>query len=235
MALVVPLVAIADPALEDQELDSITAGGQPVVVAAGSNSTVIFAPDTEIAMTIEPSSQAGLRALVLNNVTGENQIANGINVRSVGAGNQNNAFTQSWGSIQETTAISVAPVIVAVEPSCNGALICKSVGAVAALPGTVRALANTGDQIVTGGSSVFYAPQTTIGMKIETNSQTNLVALIVNNVSGMNQVGNAVNVQGNGVGLTGDGLVVGAGAASQAGGQYNAISQYRGTPANFTR
>ena len=232
-----PFGAFADRAMEDNELDHITASGQPVDISVGNNSSVIFAPETEVAQVIGASSQAGLRALVLNNVAGENQVANGLNVSGAGqSGQQTNGLTQSWGSTHDTTGVIVPTVTAAIEASCNGALICKSSPAVAVIPGTIRVLSSSGDQILTGGanSAFVYVPQTSIAQKIETNSQTNLVALVVNNVSGLNQVGNAINVQSNGVNLVGDSLSV-PGGSGQSGGQHNVLSQYRGTPANFAR
>jgi len=234
--LLLPMAVYAE-SLEDQELDGITASGEPTIVMGGSNSTITFASDTEIAQTIAPTSQAGLRALVLNNVAGENQVANGLNIHTASTGGQNNTLTQSWGSTNETTAVVVPATTAAADVVCNGALICKGTPAVAVVPGTIRALGSTADQIVTGGpnSSIVYAPLTNIVMKIESNSQTNMVALVVNNVTGLNQVGNAVNVQGNGVNLTDSGIAISGGNAGAGGGQHNVISQYRGTPANFSR
>lgn len=232
-----PLAALADLPLEDQELDGITAAGEPTLVTAGNNSTITFVPETEIVQVIAPSSQAGLRALVLNNVAGENQVANGLNIHGPSAGGQTNGLTQSWGSINETAAVVVPPATAAVDISCNGALICKGTPTVAVVPGTVRTLGSTADQIVTAGSnsSIVYAPVTNIAMRIESNSQTNMVALVVNNVTGLNQVGNAINVQGNGVNLTDTSVMVGGGSGAGGSGQHNVINQYRGTPANFSR
>lgn len=237
LIVLVPFIALADRALEDSELDYITASGQPVVITGGSNASVIFAPETEVAQVIGASSQAGLRALVLNNVAGENQVANGVNISGAsGQAGQTNGMTQSWGSTHDTSAIVVPPVALVADVSCNGALICKATPIASVIPGTVRVLSSSADQILTGGpnSSFVYVPQTSFAQKIESNSQTNLVALVVNNVSGMNQVGNAINVQSGGVSLVGESLLVGAGNG-QSGGQHNVLSQYRGTPANFSR
>jgi len=223
-------------ALTDQELDHVTAAGQPAVVTAGSGSNVEFAAAIDIALDIAPNSQAGLRALALNNVAGENQVANAINISgSNSSGDQVNGIGQSWGSINETTAVSVAGVTAAADLTCS-ALICKQVGSASAAPGVIRALGSTGDQIVAGGaaSAILYRTATNIAMTIDTNSQTNLVALVVNNVAGLNQVGNAINLRSGGVSLTDSALVVSAGTG-QAGGQSNVINQYRGTPSNFSR
>lgn len=233
--LVLPSWA-ASQAMSDQELDHVTAAGQPAVVTAGSGSVVEFAAATDIALDIAPNSQAGLRALVLNNVAGENQIANGLNISGSSTnGDQTNGIGQSWGSINDTEAVVVPGVTAAADLTCSG-LICKQVASASAAPGTVRVLGVTGDQIVTGGaaSALTYRNATAVAMTIDTNSQANLIALVVNNVAGLNQVGNAINMKGGGVSLTDNALVVSAGAA-QGGGQSNVINQYRGTPSNFTR
>lgn len=218
------IIVMADAPLADSELDYITAGGQPAVVEGGPNSTITFTPATDIAQDIAPFSQAGLRALVLNNVAGENQVANGMNVSSASqsgaqTNGQTNGLTQSWGSINDTTAVVVPAVTAVADANCNGALICKSTPVAIAIPGTIRVLSNTADQVVTGGanSSILYTPATSIAQRIDSNSQTNLTALVVNNVSGLNQVGNAINIQGSNVSLAGDSLGVGGGAGEGVG------------------
>jgi len=227
---------VMSQAMSDGELDYVTASGQPTIVSAGDNSTVDFAEATDIALYIGPNSQAGLRALVLNNVAGENQIANGINISGGETSEtQVNAIEQSWGSINETTAVVVPGGSASAEVTCSG-LICKVDASAVAGQGVVQVLGATGDQIVTAGaaSSLSYRTATMIAMTIDSNSQTNLVALVVNNIAGLNQVGNAINIKGGGVSLTDSALAVTA-AGGQGGGQSNVINQYRGTPANFTR
>ncbi len=72
-----------------------------------------------------------------------------------------------------------------------------------------------------------------LGTAGELGGQTNLVALVVNNVAGLNQVANGVNLSAFGVTLDHP-LTLGAGQIS-AGSQSNVINQYRGTPSNWTR
>src|SRR5574341_381246 len=100
-ALVAPSFA-AKKAVTDEELDMVTAAGQPVVVSTGATSTVSFIGTTVIVSDLLTNSQTTLRALILNNVVGENQVHNGVNVSALGAagvanGVQTNTITQSWG------------------------------------------------------------------------------------------------------------------------------------------
>lgn len=236
------LISTASPRaqlLSDEDLDQITAAGEPLVIAVGANSQITVAGATEIESVIAPFSQAGLRALVLNNVTGENQAANGLNIAGATApGGQTNAINQSWGSINDLTAIVVPPVVAVANSTCGAAtLICKGSSSVVVEPGMVRVLAATADHIITAGagSNIVYSPVTSIGMTIESNSQNNLVALVVNNVTGLNQVGNAINLRGGNMSIGDDGITITAVPAPGGGGQHNVLTQYRGTPSNFSR
>jgi hypothetical protein len=236
------LVLIVNPsfgtpqALSDKELDLITAGGEPTVVTAGNNSVVTFSPATDIALDIQPNSQASLRALALNNVAGENQVVNGMNISGSNlSGDQRNSINQSWGSINDTTAVVLPTVTAGVSATCTG-LICNQTGSVAVVPGTIAVLSNTADQTINAGaaSAIFYIAATNVAMTIESNAQAGLVALVVNNVAGLNQVGNAINIKGGGLSASDSGLSISAGAG-QGGGQSNVINQSRGTPSNFSR
>jgi hypothetical protein len=233
-ALTAPSFA-AKKAVSDDELDMVTAAGQPVIVNIGGTGTVSFSGTTSIAQVLQPSSQTGLRALILNNVVGENQVQNGVNISATfGNGSQTNTITQSWGSILDLTATTVANGITSVPADCAGALICKVSGSFVTTAGTVRVLSKAADVIIniTGNGNVTYNPTTDIAQDISNDSQTNLVALIVNNVAGLNQVANGINI-GSSTGTLGPDLVLGAGGGVATGAQGNTIQQYRGTPINF--
>src|SRR6185436_16244351 len=138
-------------AVSDAELDLVTAAGQPVIISAGAGSTVSFTAVTSIAQTIQTGSQLNLRALALNNVAGENQVANGINI--TGASNatalqQSNTITQSWGATSDITIVSAGAATGSLPASCGGALICKVGTQVTTLPGVARRLTRTGDIII---------------------------------------------------------------------------------------
>lgn len=233
-ALTVPSFA-AKKAVSDDELDMVTAAGQPVVISIGGAGTVTFGGTTSISSLISPSSQTGLRALILNNVVGENQVHNGVNIAAAfGNGSQTNTITQSWGSIMDITATSTPNGITAIPADCSGALICKAQGTFVTTAGTVRVLSKAADVIihVTSTGNVTYNPSTDIAQDISENSQTGLVALIVNNVAGINQVANGINIGSATPNLGADLTVTGVGGTA-AGNQGNVIQQYRGTPINF--
>ena len=238
-ALVSPSFA-GKQAVGDDELDLVTAAGQPVIISAGGAATVTFVPFTSIAQTIQTNSQSSLRALALNNVAGENQVANGINISgaATGAGlSQSNTITQSWGSTSDITIASVGGASGSLATSCAGALICKVSAQVTTLPGIARRLSRAADIILESGgtATVVYSPTTNIQASIDGGSQSGLVALVVNNVVGLNQVGNGVNIYSGGLTLNSTGITVLGSGAGQAGTQSNNLAGYRGTPANFSR
>jgi hypothetical protein len=227
-------------AVNDDELDQVTAAGQPIILSSGNTSVIVAIPITSIAQTIQTGSQLNLRALALNNVAGENQVANGINIS--GAGNatalqQSNTITQSWGATSDITIVGVGAATGSLPANCGGALICKVGTQVTTLPGVARRLSRTADVIITAGSTaaVVYVPITNIVASIDGGSQSSLVALVVNNVTGLNQVGNGVNLLAATTTLGVGGIDIGAANATVGGQQTNNLAGYRGTPANFSR
>ena len=111
-------------ALNEDDLDRITAAGQPTFVqitnSAASTASVAMSfdnLDTDI-LDVQPNSQNNLRALTLNNVVGENQIGNALNVKANGSGSQNNRIDQSWGSI-DVTGVETVAVATAASASIN--------------------------------------------------------------------------------------------------------------------
>lgn len=228
-ALTAPSFA-AKKAVSDDELDMVTAAGQPVVISIGGAGTVTFNGTTSIAQTLQPSSQSSLRALILNNVVGENQVHNGVNIASAfGNGSQTNVITQSWGSIIDLTATSTPGGVTSIPADCAGALICKSAGQFVTSGSTVRVLSKAADVIIhiSGAGTVTYNPVTDIAQDISDSSQTGLVALIVNNVTGINQVATGINIGSATPNLTAELTVSGVGGPS-SGNQNNTIQQFRG-------
>jgi hypothetical protein len=227
-------------AVSDEELDLVTAAGQPVIVEIGTNGTVSFTPTTNIAQTIQTNAQTNLRALALNNVAGENQVANGINISGASQATglaQANTITQSWGSTADITIVSIPGATGSLPANCGGALICKVSTQVTTLGGVARRLSKTADVIidVAADGTVSYTPSMNIQSTIDGTAQTNLVALVVNNVAGLNQVSNGVNILGNTMTLNSSGIAITGNAATSGGAQSNGLAAYRGTPANFTR
>ena len=241
-AMAVPSFA-AKQAVSDDELDLVTAAGQPTIISGGAGSAITFAPSISIAQTIQGSSQFNLRALALNNVAVENQVANGINISggdNDGVGAQDNKIRQSWGSTNDLTRSNIAGLTAKVTVVCNAAaLICKPTTTVAnpaGLPISKRVL-QTADHIINAGagSTVTYNPRTVVDSIIETNSQSGLVALVVNNVAGLNQVGVGINIWSSNVAMpdgTGNlAFAATGGAQPTLAGQRNDLGAWRGTPA----
>lgn len=125
--LAAPSAMAKKKALADEEMDLITAAGQPTIIQTGSGS-ITFTSEPEFTLDLESNSQTSLTALVLNNIAGENQIATGINVASLNGGNaetwsQTNSITQSWGATKDFSAVTINGVSVEGEDASASAVI----------------------------------------------------------------------------------------------------------------
>jgi hypothetical protein len=247
-------------------------------------------------LLIATSSQTNLRALTVNNVAGENQLANGINILSayqnVGEGAvQSNEINQSWGSFYDWTFAPGSATATATSDAGEGGdgKGAPGVGqggeieieesSIACILGTGCSIAsnNTGgngtggdggsasaaasaaypnlpltiaaDQIIrvtvdsSGDADVLVSQESDsmTTLTINENSQTDLAALIVNNVAGLNQVASAINIASGGsivigteTGLAQLGFNLNGTSAggTNSGHQHNTINQYRGAPLN---
>lgn len=240
MGALVALPAMAAPkALSEAEMDAVTAAGQPTVIIAGTVGTdgsaatgaVTVLGTSSGTVTIGTGGQNDLRALVLNNISGENQVATAINVTSVNASSnqaQTNTITQSWGATLDLAARAGSST----SAVFTGTKCILSTCASATSQPTTR-LSAYGDEVILG-LTVTFNPYKQFDLTIA--GQANLAALAVNNVIGLNNVATAMNIMGGGVNITGGAgstlglLPVGVGGVT-ASGQTNTISQYRGTPA----
>jgi hypothetical protein len=242
-AMVAPSYA-GKKVITDNEMDEVTAAGQPIVLKGDD---IDQRAETTIALGIEDNAQHDLRALILNNVAGENQVATNMNIASgAGSGRQDNNITQSWGSTYDRdffgSASASANVSVTAEggkATCNaGALICvpkagNSASATASASASTPNIRSSiyADQILLADGDVDYRPETHISMDIQNTAQQGLSALVVNNVSGLNQVATALNIAGNvGTGPAPGGGNVAVTGGGSAAGQGNIINQFRGTP-----
>jgi hypothetical protein len=242
-AMVVPSHA-GKQVITDSEMDEVTAAGQPTVL---KGEDIDMAAEVNIALGIENEAQQNVRALILNNVSGENQVATDMNIASgTAGGRQDNNITQSWGSTYDrsfgggASTPSVTATARGGEAECNrSALICvpregasQTATATGASTPSIRSSIYA-DQIILADGDLDYTPETRIEMRIENVAQQGLSALVVNNVAGLNQVASGLNIAGNvgtgAVGSTGGGNVTIDGAGSAAG-QGNIINQFRGTP-----
>jgi hypothetical protein len=260
-----------------------SASASSTVTGAVASVTSMNQDSSSVVLLVASGSQSNLRAMVLNNVAGENQLASGINVRA-GAeatgeeSTQSNKIIQSWGSSYDWTFAEGAIVTASAaggDATANGgngtigevgkvnciltSAECGTaqaggqggtatagngdvdVGVLQHLPLTISAdkisrirVNSTGNAIV----DVSEMDSSQISVIVDSDSQTNLAALIVNNIGGRNQVATGINVASSGSVVIGNSadfpLVVfdslQVGSASYGGGQSNEIFQFRGTP-----
>jgi len=230
--------------IPDEEMDQVTAAGQPKSAQAKS----VYGPAEAyndqfnlIAPVID--GQNGLTALTLNNIFGENQISNGVNIQAGNSneGQQINDFIQSWGSAKAHDA-----VVVEGKRGGDGGdggranssgLISKSNAGNGgnggnAAPGKIALLWEFADEISSaeskyGSATSFNHVYTNIATVFEENAQSNLTALVVNNISGFNQVANGLNISSSAISAGGDSINAGGSVAT---GQANVIRQFRGAP-----
>jgi hypothetical protein len=97
--------AMAKKQLTEDELDLITAAGEPMVIDAQGD--VDYIDEATFTLTLGTAAQSSLQALTLNNVVGESQLANAFNIQAatgtVSNTKQTNDITQSWGSTLDYT------------------------------------------------------------------------------------------------------------------------------------
>jgi hypothetical protein len=221
-------------------MDLVTAAGEPKILIAGTisadgltgNGTVTFTEAGVVDLILASGAQAGLQALVLNNIAGDNSVATGVNMNSTLAGgagvNQSNTIVQSWGSAMDlfiksspggTATFTGTKCIAFASPCAKG-------GDGKTTRGTAYA-----DQIFVGSSvSVVEIPDTQL--VFDADVQAGLAALVVNNVAGKNLVGSAFNLSYN-TGTLFPNFDLGGGSAG-ATVQSNSITQYRGSPVGYS-
>jgi len=228
--------AMAKKQLAEDELELITAAGQPKVIETqGTTSPIDFTDNLEVNIAFDTQSQQTLTALTLNNVVGENQVANGINIQASAVSPQapqTVSITQSWGSIKD---LSFATVSAPGGAGCaSGAEKCFNTkgGAGSTKMALLSALAD--DIVMTEGDlsaiTVNQIPQ--FDLVFSSEVQKSLAALVVNNIAGINQVANGINVQSGAVAFTGGVTLAGSGGSTApAGNQSVTINQWRGVAA----
>ena len=236
----------AKSVIEDEELDEVTAAGQPKIAttstAVGTATSINFQVNVFAAHI---GGQTGLSALTLNNIYGENQIANGVNIQSGedNSGNQSNVANQSWGSAKAWNSVTVAG-------AAGGKGKCRAIGVIAkcaaangaAAAGKIGLLWEFADEIAeaksteVGDARAANVVVTIVAGSFDTDAQSNISTLTVNNVFGFNQVANGTNISSGALSGRTDASAgsIGAATTGTATGQANASSQYRGTPRGFT-
>ena len=179
--------------------------------------------------------QENLTALTLNNIFGENQVANNVNIQSgdLNGGSQSNNAVQSWGSSKawSSEATPGAP---------GGPAACATAGIIAkcnaqggdASEGKIALLWEFADEIADASSVLDDALAVNVVVTIVAGTfdefaQSGLTALTVNNIFGFNQVANGLNISAGSVDTAGGNIAGGAGSGTS---QANVSEQWRGSP-----
>ena len=233
----------------DEELDQVTAAGEPKVAQAYTVEGTAKAINKQLnVFATHIDGQRRLTALTLNNVFGENQIANGINIQSGNnnstpglGGGQDNEIIQSWGSAKAHEAAKVqgkrggdggaGGTVKEAHGLINKGVAGNGGNGGNASQGVIGILWEFGDEIADARSDLgpAYAineVHTIIAGAFHPDAQTNLTALIVNNVFGFNQVANGLNISSGAI--SSDGIQ--AATAGTSSNQSNKIHQFRGAP-----
>lgn len=276
MSTVALVVAFSSPGfavksvIADEEMDQVTAAGEPKIAmvknAAAKNDVYSLNEQANwFSGVLEEGSQNELKAITLNNIFGENQVATGVNIQSADGmsdnSSQENNILQSWGSAKATPGKSVDGVassgdnnskiaqlnkqaqkgekIVASDIENSQTANPRQTQNHAAAAGKLSVLWAFADEIssvegaISGGSvyATNYVDTSVTGV-IEGGAQSNMSALTVNNVFGLNQVANALNVASGSVSF--NPLDISAANSASGASQTNTISQYRGAPAGWT-
>lgn len=239
-AFAAPTLA-AKTVIEDEELDEVTAAGQPKIAQAATVVGTAAAVNLQVnVFAAHIEGQKELTALTLNNIFGENQIANGVNIQAGAGGNsgsQSNNASQSWGSAKAWTSTTVAG-------APGGNATCRSFGIIAkcvatggnAAAGKIALLWEFADEIadastVVGDAIAANVVVTIVAGAFGLESQTNLTALTVNNVFGFNQVANGLNISSGGVTTGSVGIDAGGSVGTS---QSNISDQWRGAPKGWS-
>jgi len=226
--------AMAKKQLGEDELELITAAGQPKIMQTeGTSAPIAFTDAVEVNLAFDTQVQMNINALSLNNVAGENQLATGINIEnntvSV-SGAQTVSITQSWGSIKDITAVVTSSK--GGTGCADGAEKCiLTKGGNASSKGYILSMM-ADDILHTEGDFSFITtyqyPQ--FDLVFAAQSQQALSALVVNNVAGQNQVATGINIEAGGLTVLAPGISVAGSAGLTSGAQTVNIQQWRGVP-----
>jgi hypothetical protein len=237
--------------LSEDELDQLTAAGQPTVIqASGTTNTITLSDTNRAQLVLGGDFQAGLKALTVNNTLGENEVSSLGNIASSlgnNTGKQENTINQSWGSVLDVGFLSqnigrggtgsfTGPKCVFGPCSTNGTGASNQAARLSKYADVIiEALATTGNNTINVQETPNY--ELDIGGGNATTvppilgAQDSLAALIVNNVAGRNLVANAINISAGAVDMTLAPSINSAGSAGVT--QTNVIRQYRGSPLGF--
>jgi hypothetical protein len=124
IVLLTPPSVAAKLALNEEELDGITASGEPTVIVTGDeNSTIDYTSEPVFTLGFSvPEAQVGITALTIQNVVGELQLLVNLNVLSalneIAGTEQRNFSMQSWGAtlpiadtVKTVAGVAAAPCL----------------------------------------------------------------------------------------------------------------------------
>jgi len=234
-----PMAFAAKVALSDNELELLTAAGEPTVVRAfATNGVATFIDEATFTLNIPQGAQQGLRALTVQNVVGEVQLLVNLNVLSasqnVNNTDQRNYSVQSWGStLPEISATVKGEPLAVVNPECHSD--CKSTGLIAgtAVPGQIDIASASADVIVEGGKSAQSYQQPIYTLSFDQDAQVDLAGLFIANIVGRVQAAYNINIAAATLNLIPDPNTPFAVPFQNATGtikQVNFGMQFRGTP-----
>jgi hypothetical protein len=229
--------------LNDDDLDSVTAAGQPTVVIS-ENGTATQKDASVQVLNLVTDAQVGLRALTIANVVGEAQLIVNLNVISVSgdiAGvDQRNFAVQSWGSTLPLLSESVegeSAVEIEID-KCEGCKVINgpNVGVTNIASDPIIEIASaSGDVIVDGFEGAEVIDGNVATLNFEPNAQTDLAALFIANIAGRTQAAFNVNIASSTLNLfpsTDQPFSEPATSSSAVMKQTNSAVQFRGTPIN---
>lgn len=226
--LALPLQSFGAEELQDDQMDRISAAGDPVVLdvngAAGSTATYVDDSVFELDFNV-PRAQDGIRALTIQNVVGELQLMTNLNVLSasgnVAGTDQRNFSAQSWGStLPDPDTVKVGTATAEAAP-CRGDFSCNGgsgkiiggdapkviAGAAEAVVDISPAASASADVIVRSKSSEGEAHADIVNQAefklrfSESEAQKDLSALFFSNVVGRAQMALNLNIASGGLGL----------------------------------
>ncbi len=237
-AFATPTLA-AKTVIEEEELDEVTAAGQPKIAQA--HVTGVNPEADALAVNFQVNvfaahigGQEELTALTLNNIFGENQIANNVNIQSGddNSGTQTNNAMQSWGSSKAWNSTTV-------DGAEGGAADCGAIGIIAkcnaeggdATEGKIALMWEFADEIAEATNTEGDATAANVVVHIVAGTfdefaQSGLTALTVNNIFGFNQVANGLNISSGNVDTVGGNI---GGAFATSSNQNNTSEQWRGS------
>lgn len=214
--------------LEDDQLDNISASGDPVVLesegAEGSSVAYVDSSVFELDFSV-PRAQDGLRALTIQNVVGELQLMTNLNVLSangnVAGTDQRNFSAQSWGStLPDPDTVKYVSATAEASP-CQGVGNCSGGGSKLLGGDAPKVIAGDAEAVVAispaasasadvivrsesseGKSEAAISNNAQFKLKFsESEAQKDLSALFFSNVVGRAQMALNLNIASGGLGL----------------------------------